>query len=472
MSFATACILICVLANRVAAQTNALQVQVLTLPAKGMPYRFADLHHNGRSDLLAINPGTDQLLIYRQRATGFTNAPDQILALPPQTAWIAPYSVRRQTNLDLLIATPIGLQYYAQTGGVFESIPRILIAAPQAFTNVGPPRLLATLTNSAIPIIAARQAWLFQRNEFSEWTSSPPFTLQAAHPTLSGHRNAWTFGQNSAYGIDIQQTFRSKPDEAPEEKPENDLIAKLTAEMKKAGPWNQPQIARVDLNHDGQLDFILWQVVPDSFRTEVYVFLRDSAGQLPERPSQVLHCRGVPIPIGSQREANPVADLKGDGEHELVLLEPDIRIISASGLVDAVLSRGVDVALTIRSFKEGAFSRNAEISIPLTALLSWFGSRQWPFFIHGDFNGDGRPDLVIQRSSTRWDVFLSTKDGRWFQSQPAMSFEIPQQGYFERRFFDIADLNGDGCSDIVSHDLDDPRMFIFLTQSSHLKGTP
>jgi ABC-type multidrug transport system fused ATPase/permease subunit len=45
-----------------------------------------------------------------------------------------------------------------------------------------------------------------------------------------------------------------------------------------------------------------------------------------------------------------------------------------------------------------------------------------------------------------------------------MTFEITDAGYFARRYFEIADLNGDGRSDIVSQDLDDPRISIFLTQ--------
>jgi hypothetical protein len=147
-------------------------------------------------------------------------------------------------------------------------------------------------------------------------------------------------------------------------------------------------------------------------------------------------------------------------------------IISASGLVDLALSRGVDVALTIRPFQHGAFSHNPDATVPLKVLISWYGSRQWPFFIHGDFNGDGRPDLVVQRSSTQWEIFFSTDDGHWFKPQPAMTFESPTPGYFARRHFEITDLNGDGRSDIVSHDLDDPRISIFLTQPPRMKGNP
>jgi len=496
-----ACLLAFLAANSLGAEANSFLCQTITLPAKALPARFADLDHNGRCDLLAVDAVAGQLLIYRQRASGFANAPDQTLALPPQTAWIAPYSVAGRTNRDLLISTATGLVYFRQTGGVFESAPRPLIHADQVFGNDDSPNLLPFLTNAALPVISATQAWLYLRNEASatppvgdevtsrghevtsratadlrnearSWTSGPPMALNVTRNSWSGSRNAWTLGLNSSYTLDLQQSLRSRPDEAAGEPAENDTLAKLLAEMKKAGPWNQPQLTRVDLNQDGRLDLILWQVVPDSFRTEVYVFLRGADGLLPERPTQVLHCRGVPFPVGSTQAASPIADLRGDGASELVLLEPDVMIVSASSLVDLALSRGMDVALTIRSFHHGAFSHNPEASVPLTVNLSWYGSRQWPLFIYGDFNGDGRPDLVVQRSSTQWAIIFSTNDGHWFQPLPAMTFEIPMPGYFERRYFDIADLNGDGRSDIVSHDLDDPRIFIFLTQPNHPKVNP
>ena len=83
-----------------------------------------------------------------------------------------------------------------------------------------------------------------------------------------------------------------------------------------------------------------------------------------------------------------------------------------------------------------------------------------------------RPDLVVQRSSGEWNIFGSTNDGHWFKPQPSVSFELPMKGYFERRHFEIADLNGDGRSDIVSKDMDDPRLVILLSQPPFAKGNP
>src|SRR6266702_480528 len=73
--------------NTVRAATNDFQRQMITLPVNGTPFRFADFDNDGRSDLFAVDPVNKKLLIYRQRTFGFTNAPDQVIALPPQTAW-------------------------------------------------------------------------------------------------------------------------------------------------------------------------------------------------------------------------------------------------------------------------------------------------------------------------------------------------------------------------------------------------
>lgn len=449
-----------------AVETNGFRCETITLPANDAPLLFADLGHQGRSDLLAVDPLSRRLFVYRQRLSGFTNAPDQVLELPPQTGWISPYPVETSANLDLLLSTASGLVYYRQNGGVFESKPQTLLKVDQVFSGDAPPTLISLPTNAAIPVISAAQVQLYQRNEASSWTSGPPIALEARHNVWSGYRNAWTLGPNSAFDLKIRESFSAVPDNANDDKPENDTIAKLMAEMKKAGQWHQPYTTRVDLDGNGRKDFVLWQVLGDiDYKTDIYVFLRGADGKLPERPTQILHCRGFPIPINSTEQRSPIGDLRHDGTYELVLVEPNFRVISASGVTDMLLSHGVDMALTIRSFNHGAFSRTADASVPLTILLSWYGTGQWPFFICGDFNGDGRPDLLVQCSADQWEIFFSTNDGRWFNPRPALQFQVPTQGYFERRYFDFADLNGDGRSDLVVRDLDDPRILIFFTQS-------
>jgi hypothetical protein len=149
------------------------------------------------------------------------------------------------------------------------------------------------------------------------------------------------------------------------------------------------------------------------------------------------------------------------------LLQLKISFASTSSLVETAISRGVSWALTVRTFHHGAFSRIPDAAIDVTGVLSGDWGEIWPFFIWGDFNDDGRPDFVIRRSATEWNIFCSTTDGRWFAPKPALAFETPLEGNLE-----VRDINGDGRSDLIFRPKDDARMFIFLSQSQRTKGNP
>jgi hypothetical protein len=318
--------------------------------------------------------------------------------------------------------------------------------------------------------------WFYQRDDQSIWTSSPPQFLTAEHGDWNASLNGWagwSLGPDAARTLKVNRHYLARPQSNASYAPENDGIAKLIATLKKPdSPAQPPETMEVDIDGAGRKDLVVWQVTYSSFRTDFYVFLRGTDGRLPDRPSQILHCRGLPIPVNSIWTNSPVADLAGNGKYEIVLLEPDFIATSIGGLVDMALTRGVKFAITVRSFSHGAFARSGDTAVSFKSQLSLYGSWEWPFLICGDFNGDGRPDLIVKRSATQWEIYYSTGDGRWFQPQPAVTFELPAQGYFERRYFEISDLNGDGRADIVSHDLDDPHIFIFLTQPGMTKGNP
>ena len=70
--------------------TNEFQPQLITLPFNANAIRFIPLEAHGRAALLAVDPQQHKLLIYRQRPWGFTNVADQVLPLPPRTAWSRP----------------------------------------------------------------------------------------------------------------------------------------------------------------------------------------------------------------------------------------------------------------------------------------------------------------------------------------------------------------------------------------------
>jgi hypothetical protein len=378
-------------------------------------------------------------------------------------------------GLELLMSTATGLFYCRQNDGLFESERHPLIEVSQVFTNYDLPTLTLLTTNKAgtndlIPVISAGQTVLYHRNSAYEWSPGPALALDvkqtAWHLNHYPWRDLWALGPNPAHSLDVEQSFRARPEPERNKEPENEVIRKIIADMKKNASASPPQLDRVDVDGDGREDLVLWQAGGKlDFKTDVYIFLRGADQKLPEQPTQVLHCRGFPIPIGSTRRRSPVHDLDGDGICELALLEMKTRIISESGLVETVVSHGLDWALTIRSFQHGAFSRSPDASVPVTGILPSEVLAGWPFLVQGDFNGDGRLDLLVRRSDTQWNIFCSTTDGHWFAPQPAMTFHVPPHGYIE-----IKDLNGDGLSDIIWHEWDKPNLSIFLSPPRQTKG--
>lgn len=456
-------------------QPIELLPRLITLPANAGAPLFVDVDGDTRSDLLVIDPVEKKLLNYHQRPDGFTHIPDQAIPLPPQTAWVALCDVDAHPGLELLMSTATGLVYSRQNAGRFESEQRPLIEASQVFTNFDLPILTSLTTNTAgtndlIPVISAGQAVLYHRNSAYEWSPGPPLALGLQQTAWSVNRtpwlDPWTLGSNPAHTLRVQQSFRAKPEPKRDLEPENEAIRKIIADMKKTAAASAPHLDRVDVDGDGREDLVLWQVSGNlGFKTDIYIFLCGADQQLPGRPTQVLHCRGFPIPIGPRYEWSPVHDLHGDGIDELVLLEFKTSITSASGLLEMALSHGTDWALTIRSSHRGGFSSSPDASVPVKAVLPAEILSGWPFFIQGDFNGDDRPDFLVRRSDTQWIVFFSTTDGRWFAPQPAMTFDAPARGYIE-----INDLNGDGLSDIVWHEPDEHRLLIFMSPSHPAKG--
>jgi len=446
----------------------------ITVPASTGSLRFVDVDGDGRSDLLGIDLAAKTLFNYHQRPGGFTSAPDQVIPLPPETAWVAPCDVDAHPGLELLMSTAAGLVYSRQDAGQFESERRPLIAASQVFTNFDFPILTLLTTNKAgtndlIPVISARQAVLYHRNSAYEWSPGPPLALDVTHTGWSVGRDwrdgTWTLGLNPAHYLHVYQPVRAKPEPKRDPEPENDAIRKILNDMKKDDKAEAPQTARVDVDGDGREDLVLWQLGNPALKTDIYIFLRGASQQLPERPTQVLHCRGFPIAFGPMHVWSPMHDLNGDGVCELVLLEFKTTVSSVSGALEMLLSHGLDWALTIRTFQHGAFSGSPDASVPVKGVLSSEVVDGWPYSIEGDFNGDGRPDLLVRRSDTQWNIYFSTADGRWFEPQPALAFEASPQGYME-----IKDLNGDRLSDIIWHMPDEHRFSVFMSPSHPAQG--
>lgn len=444
---------------------------VIVLPTNPSPPAFIDYDGDGLADLLVIDASAKELLVYRQRSNGFPHDPDQVLGLPPQTVWVSLLEVDVHPGRELLFSTATGLVYSWQTAGRFEAEQRPLIHASQVFTNSDYPYVAYGLstnrvgTNGFIPVISDDHAVVYRRGTNAAWQPEPPLPLKLIRSSWGLDSDPrlpdWTLGAAPGRRVRAAQFFRAKPEPRLKEAPETEVLRRLVGEMNKTPAASPPIIERLDVDGDGQEDALVWQgggKNPLEFKTDIYVFLRGADHQLPARPSQTLHARGLPIPLGNTTTWSPMGRLKGDGSPQVVLLEFNTRFATASGLLDTAISHGLNWLLTVRPFRNGYFSASPEASVPVKLMAPYTVLTGWNIFITGDFNADGRPELLIRRSDTQWQVFFSTADGSWFNPQPALKFEAAARGYPE-----IRDLNADGRADILWHEPEAHRLSVFLT---------
>lgn len=155
------------------------------------------------------------------------------------------------------------------------------------------------------------------------------------------------------------------------------------------------------------------------------------------------------------RPRSSFVDFDGDGRLDMVVestaaLEGGIR----ETLTRLLTRKTLEHEIRVYRQAAGRFVGAPVLQRRVTIRFSRAPFRNDPFFqryqagelvdLTGDFNGDGRRDLVVQGSEDRIDVFLNY--GGTFSGTPAHSLSVPHGSRFG-----IVDVDADGRSDIVVH---------------------
>jgi hypothetical protein len=436
--------------------------------------QLADVNDDGLTDLLVLLPAQNQMLVYRQRKSGFAAAPDQTVALPSQTAWVALRDVDAQAaGKELVISTATGLVYLRRDKGTFEPSPRPLLEVGQVFAGdhlrIVPTAPGGQDADNSLPVLFEDRAALYEKDADGTWHAVRTVKLSPKETIWQAREERWMTGQAPAFNLEVREMVRaqSRNDRAQESAAERKATQELIAKIVKDAQWRHYGVQYQDVNGDGREDLVLWTVHGDlNPAVTILLLLRGPDGHLPTRPTLVLRHNGVPVGVDRKLRDSPFWDLDGDGRCELILAALKTRITSWSGLVNLAVSGGVDWVLTIRSGRDGTYTGSPDFQMEITSMTPRSASFASLICFNGDFNGDGRRDILVERGPEQYDVYLSSVGTGYFQAGPALSFAAP----IEVNILNTADLNGDRISDLFVQDLKEAQIVVCLSRSDQQKG--
>jgi hypothetical protein len=151
--------------------------------------------------------------------------------------------------------------------------------------------------------------------------------------------------------------------------------------------------------------------------------------------------------------AVPVVDVDGDGFLDLVLGYSALD--TREGMRQEMIAKLLDLSLRFHFYragvgfpKEADCQRNVVIHLDQAALLLGSGRRQYferYVKLGGDFNGDGKTDLLVRDHREEISVYFFISRSTGFSLNPDLRFSCPE--LIDE--WEVKDLNHDGVSDLM-----------------------
>ena len=462
----------------------------------GEQLMIGDLDGDGLKDLVLINH-TNLSIYYQGPKQGFPREAQQVVQIEsrPSVVWTAKLDgpadsvlVMTSDGVTALAFTnrtgpPVSRQILRQFTLVPETIERTntVISLPlSVYTGNGRPLLL-------VPAADGLQVWSGRGHaatgdEPPKWQQiqvigSAVHAHQQPATACAGYTNSFEFdlsvgdvngdgredlmvrrsniGRTNNYSLYLQQTngcFASEP-------------ALTYADKMEFFSW----LDWIDLTRDGRVDLVkgVWLNEPSfipgvpSGKVLVSVYIADEHGRIPAEPQQVFR-------KDDWSAALPVVDVDGDGYPDLAL--GYVPMDSREGLRKEITTRQIDYRLWFYFYRPGAgFPREADcqrtVAIHVdrtTGPLDWTlaGDFQRCVRLGGDFNGDGKADLLVRDHSDSISVYFFISREKGFSPEPDLRFSCPEP--VEGR--QVTDLNNDGISDLIVQLAEPGGYRVFVSQ--------
>ena len=224
-----------------------------------------------------------------------------------------------------------------------------------------------------------------------------------------------------------------------------------------------------DLNRDGKVDLIKshWLNEPSflpgvpSGKVLVGAYFSDEHGRIPAEPQQVFR-------KNDWTAALPVVDVDGDGFPDLVLGYSHIE--DKEGLRKMITSKKLDYNLRFYFYRPGiGYPKEADCQRDLVIHLDRDRAEMQEGLhqlfacyvkVGGDFNGDGKTDLLVRDHSDEISVYFFVSREKGFSPEPDLRISCPEP-IVE---WQAVDLNNDGISDLIVKPAKQNGYLIFISQ--------
>jgi hypothetical protein len=200
------------------------------------------------------------------------------------------------------------------------------------------------------------------------------------------------------------------------------------------GGWISPNCT--DINNDGILDFIKIETeiktgLRKHQKSTFSIFIAKKDGSYSNNPTQSFETTSLPL------LHNLLVDIDGDELKDLILIDPITKGFSVGSIINKFLRKGIDAKILVLPFNEGYSKRLMLKKVKMKFL------RGIPINLEGDFNGDGKKDLLIIDEGTI-KIFPLINLNKGFSRRPEFIIKTHNLNSYI-----VQDVNNNNKSDVI-----------------------
>ncbi len=443
------------------------------IEGQGSELIFCDLDGDRLKDAVLIDR-LNLSIFYQNTKTGFSRKPQQQIPLGDQPFIVWPARLGRNAE-SVLVMTSVGI-----TELYFTSRTNL----PSRQQIIKPPTIIPEVLDEAqgmcfpcsadtgtvwplllVPVAGGLQVWqhrdVWRQAQIIEQAVDTRLQPSVANPGYTrsfglnmslgdvnhDRRDDLMVRRNAPGGMQIYTLYLQNADGLFNLEPALSYTNK--ADWRATLGW-------IDINHDGHLDLIKSTLSDEPFfvpgirsgKVLVGAYLADGYGRIPPEPQPVFR-------KNDWSPALPMVDLDGDGFMDMVM--GYIPLNTREGFRKMITAEQIDLNLKFFFYRPGSgfpkapdFQRDLAINFhhELNPILFTTDRRlyyEWFVNLNGDFNGDGKRDLLVRDHRDSLSVYYFASREKAFNTQADHRFNCPEPIVW----LEVKDLNGDGVSDLI-----------------------